>query len=72
MNNTLIEMMNKDMEVAKNVIALKINIDIMKKLQERYTIDQIANTEEGQNTMNNIVTARDFLESKGLYEGLYM
>ena len=26
MNNTLIEMMNKDMEVAKNVIALKINI----------------------------------------------
>lgn len=72
MNNTLIEMMNKDMEVAKNVIALKINIDIMKKLQERYTIDQIANTEEGQNTMNNIVTARDFLESKGLYEGLYI
>lgn len=72
MNNTLIEIMNKDMEVAKNVIALKINIDIMKKLQERYTIDQIANTEEGQNTMNNIVTARDFLESKGLYEGLYI
>lgn len=72
MNNTLIEMMNKDMEVAKNVIALKINIDIMKKLQERYTIDQIANTEEGQNTMNNIVAARDFLESKGLYEGLYI
>ena len=72
MNNTLIEIMNKDMEVAKNVIALKINIDIMKKLQERYTIDQIANTEEGQNTMNNIVAARDFLESKGLYEGLYI
>ena len=72
MNNTLIEMMNKDMEVAKNVIALKINIDIMKKLQEKYTIDQIANTEEGQNTMNNIVAARDFLESKGLYEGLYI
>lgn len=72
MNNTLIEMMNKDMEVAKNVIALKINIDTMKKLQERYTIDQIANTEEGQNTMNNIVAARDFLESKGLYEGLYI
>ena len=72
MNNTLIEMMNKDMEVAKNVIALKINIDIMKKLQERYTIDQIANTEEGQNTMNNIVAARDFLESKGLYEGIYI
>lgn len=71
MKNEIIELMNKDMEVAKNVILLKINLDIMKKLQEKYTIDQIAATEQGQNTMNNIVAARDFLTSKGIYEMIF-